>query len=119
MLPCDPATVPPCNLLIDDWTGRCSLHESFALIEQSDLCIGNDTLGLHVAVAVGTPSVVIMWGGDGDQWIPWGDSGKHRMVRAGGACPQCQNGLVDKGHACMENVQVNDVLEVIFESVRY
>jgi hypothetical protein len=108
----EPSTfnLQPSTLLIDDWTGRCSLHQSFALIEQSDLCVGNDTLGLHVAIAVGTPSVVLMWGGDGDQWIPWGDSGKHRMVRADVDCRGCQGACVHERFECMEKISVEMVM---------
>jgi ADP-heptose:LPS heptosyltransferase len=103
----------PSILLIEDWTGGCTLHQSMALIEASDLCIGNDTFGLHVAVAVGTPSVVLMWGGDGDQWIPWGDPGKHRMVRADVDCGGCE-GLCEKGgYACMEQISVEMVMEEV------
>jgi ADP-heptose:LPS heptosyltransferase len=111
----EPSTfnLQPSTLLIDDWTGRCSLHQSFALIEQSDLCVGNDTLGLHVAIAVGTPSVVIMWGGDGEQWIPWGDPEKHRMVRADMDCRGCQGACVHERFKCMEKISVEMVMEAI------
>ncbi len=80
------------------------------MIEQSDLCVGNDTLGLHVAVAVGTPSVVIMWGGDGDQWIPWGDTEKHRMVTADVDCGGCGGDCVHARHECMERISVEMVM---------
>jgi len=101
------------ELIIKDYTGRCTLYQSFALIEQSDLCVGNDTLGLHVAVAVGTPSVVMMWGGDGDQWIPWGNPGTHRMVRADMDCGGCGGACVHARHECMERISVEMAMEAV------
>jgi ADP-heptose:LPS heptosyltransferase len=107
------ASDPSRSLLIEDWTGRCSLHDSVALIEQSDICIGNDTFGLHAAIAVGTPSVVIMWGGDGDQWTPWGDPLKHRMVRSNTPCLQCGDKMWDVAHDCMRSVSVADCMSQV------
>ncbi len=104
------------ELLVEDWTGRCTLHRSVALIEKSDLCIGNDTFGLHAAIAVGTPSIVLMWGGDGDQWIPWGSPAKHRMVRADVACVGgCSGKCIHVRHECMERITV----EMVMDEVEY
>ena len=93
--------------------GDSSLHQSVALIEQSDLCIGNDTFGLHAAIAVGTPSVVIMWGGDGDRWIPWGDPARHRMVRAAVDCAGCGGECVKERHECMAAITPEMVWECV------
>lgn len=104
------------DLYVLNKAGQVGLHESMALIGQSDVCIGNDTFGLHVAVAVGTPSVVVMWGGDHERWAPWGDPRKHRMVRSDDrACFGCRGECVHKEYRCMTGVAVDSVLrEVLF-----
>ncbi len=42
-----------------DLTGRLTWGETGAVLEKCDLCLGNDTGALHLAVAVGTPVVAI------------------------------------------------------------
>lgn len=91
--------------------GEIGLHASIAYIEQADLCIGNDTFGLHAAIAVGTPSVVLMWGGDGDRWAPWGDPERHRMVRSmDRSCFGCGGKCIRDGYRCMTGISVSTVL---------
>ena len=94
--------------------GRTSLHASIALIEQADLCIGNDTFGLHAAIAVGTPSIVVMWGGDNERWAPWGDPIRHRMVRSRDqTCFGCRGKCIHEEYRCMASISVNDVLSEV------
>lgn len=91
--------------------GRTCLHASIALIEGADLCIGNDTFGLHAAIAVGTPSLVVMWGGDHERWAPWGDPTKHRMVRSRDqSCFGCRGKCVWPEYRCMSSIGVDDVM---------
>lgn len=42
-----------------DLTGRLTWGETGAVLEKCDLCLGNDTGAIHLAVAVGTPVVAI------------------------------------------------------------
>ena len=99
------------GMTVRDWTGRCDVHQAMALIERCDLCVGNDTFGLHAAIAVGTPSVVLLWGGDGDRWSPWGDPAKHRMVRAAVDCGGCGGVCAQPGHDCMARIDVAAVAD--------
>ena len=94
--------------------GRTGLNAAMALIEQADACIGNDTFGLHVAIAVGTPSVVVMWGGDHERWVPWGDPWKHRMVRSDDrACFGCRGECIHPEYRCTMDITVDDVLKEV------
>lgn len=110
------ATGSVSTVLVVNKARQTSLHESIALIEKSDLCLGNDTFGLHAAIAVGTPSVVVMWGGDGERWVPWGDPVRHRMVHAGDrSCFGCRGECIWSEFRCMKEIAVEDVLrEVLF-----
>lgn len=60
-----------------------SLHlsELIALISVATLFIGNDSGPVHVAAALGTPSVVIYGPTNPVQWYPW--QSPHRVVTAG------------------------------------
>lgn len=96
--------------------GRTELHHSMALIGASDICLGNDTFGLHAAVALGTPSVVVMWGGDGERWAPWGGEKKHRMIRSRDlSCAGCGGECIHDEYRCMSSIKVADVLRAVLE----
>lgn len=56
---------------IEDWTGRTSLVGFASIIKRSRLLIGNDSSAVHLAVAVGTPSVCIVGGGHFGRFIPY------------------------------------------------
>jgi len=94
--------------------GELTVRESAALIEQCDLCVGNDTFGLHAAVAVDTPSVVIMWGGDIGRWDPWGDPKRHRMVRAEVDCKGCEGNCTQPCFRCVDEIRVDSVAAEVF-----
>lgn len=99
------------QITLRNYTGKVSIHESMALIKHSDICIGNDTFGLHAAIAVATPSVVVMWGGDGDRWLPWGAHAVHGMVRANVDCGGCRGVCADRAFACMDKITQEMVLK--------
>jgi len=90
--------------------GELTVRESMAVIEQCDICIGNDTFGLHAAIAVNTPSVVIMGGGTFPRYNPWGDQSLHRMVNVPMECYGCGWHCHDEKYDCINSIAVNDVL---------
>ncbi|MEI6150350.1 MAG: glycosyltransferase family 9 protein, partial [bacterium] len=97
-------------------SGRTGLYDAIALIEQADICLGNDTFGLHAAIAVGTPSVVMMWGGDSERWAPWGDPAKHRMVRSRDqSCFGCRGECPWPKYRCMTSIRVEDVMAEVHD----
>ncbi len=96
--------------LDDHFVGRYDARQSAALIKACDVCVGNDTYGLHAAIAVGTPTVVIMGEGDFPRWTPWGDMSRHRMVHhpceARGCRWKCKYG----DFRCIRNVTPENVI---------
>ena len=54
-----------------DWTGKTSLQELVAVIAGAHLLIGNETSAVHIAAAVGTPSVCITGGGHFGRFVPY------------------------------------------------
>lgn len=99
------------GISVSSLAGSLSLRETMALIAQVDLCLGNDTFGLHAAIVMGTPSVVVIGKGDGDQWIPWANPQKHRMVQSAVDCSGCRWQCIHPEPKCLKDISVDDVLK--------
>ena len=54
-----------------DWIGKTSLPQLVTVIAGAQMLIGNDTSGIHMAAAVGTPSVCILGGGHYGRFLPY------------------------------------------------
>ena len=52
-------------------TGRTSLPEFVELVRGAHLLIANETSAVHIAAAVGTPSVCLLGGGHFDRFMPY------------------------------------------------
>ena len=93
--------------------GKLTPREAAAVIGECDLCVGNDTFGLHAAVAAGTPSVVIMGGGDYPRWIPWRNPERHRMVVREMDCFGCGWECRYDDYHCVRGITVDEVMREI------
>ena len=58
-----------------------------ALFARADLALGMDSAPMHVATAVGTPTIRLFGPGNERLFGPWGDPQIHRIVRAPGTAP--------------------------------
>ena len=95
--------------------GRLSLDESAALIQRSALLIGNDSAPIHVAAAVGCPTVSL-WGPTfPEKWAPRG--AMHTQVKRRGDCAGCtywHPAAPCTGRpSCITTIAVDDVLEAV------
>ncbi len=84
------------------------LMQLAALIEESDLHIGNCSAPRHIAVAVGTPSLTVMGPTKPENWT-YPDS-KHQVVQGDVPCLGCQK-TVCGSHDCMKVLTVQTVFE--------
>lgn len=57
--------------IITNLAGKTSLAELVEVIRHSRILIGNDTSVIHIAAAVGTPSVCILGGGHFGRFLPY------------------------------------------------
>lgn len=108
--------------------GRTSLATLAEVIGGAQLVIGNDSAGMHIAVAARTDSVCVMWGGSFGRFIPYPQdilpeglqarAVYHRMDCFGctGACPfPAVQGKVP----CVDAVPVADVWNTVKDVLRF
>ena len=89
--------------------GRVNLGELAAVFESCSLFIGNDTGPLHMAVAMGTPTLCIMGGGHFGRFYPYGDLGRHRTVYKQMDCFDCNWQCIYETTRCIGEISVDDV----------
>jgi len=95
--------------------GRTNLDQLSALLARCSLVVGPDSGPLHLAVAVGTPSVHLYGPGDPMIFGPWGDAERHLVVTSEMDCVPC--GRLDYApaelweHPCVRRISTDQVLE--------
>lgn len=96
---------------------RTSIGEYAALLARADLFIGVDSAGMHLAAAVGTPTVLIFGPSSDADWAPRGTI--HRVVRAGWDCEPCfDKGCANSGRSrCLEALDVASVADAVQASL--
>ncbi len=97
--------------------GKTTLLELAAVLQRSSLLLSNDSGPMHIAAAVGTPVVAIFGPSDAKRYGPYGD--QHRIVRLDLPCSPCGQAQCPLGtHACMRDLGVDHVLDVVQMSLR-
>lgn len=96
-------------------TGETSLQELAALLARCDLVISNDSGPVHVAAAVGTPTITIFGPSDDVKYRPLGE--KHKVVKTAIDCRPCGKHQCPLGHhRCMTEIKVDEIVNVIEKS---
>jgi heptosyltransferase-2/heptosyltransferase-3 len=98
--------------------GQTDVRSLASLLRRATIAVGPDCGPLHLAVAVGCPTVHLFGPSDPQRYGPWGDPARHRVVRAGWTCPRCGDLSAARGPGCgcMLAIRPNDVI-VALESV--
>jgi predicted lipopolysaccharide heptosyltransferase III len=93
--------------------GKTSLGELAALIRSCRLFIGSDSSGMHIAAAVGTPTVVIFGPSAPASWAPAGDD--HAIVQKDLPCVPCRQKGCDGSEVsrCLDELEVDEVRAVV------
>lgn len=96
-----------------DLTGRTDLGTLAAVYARCRLVMGPDSGPLHVATAVGTPTVHLFGPADAARFGPWGPDSRHRVVEAGLPCAPC--GRLDwpdtSDHPCVRVIEARAVID--------
>ena len=96
-----------------DLTGKTSLIDVASLLKQCRLLITADSGMMHIAVAVGTPTVSLFGSGIRKKWAPRGN--KHIVLDQRLACspctkfgytPRCRNNV-----ECLSSITTDEVIE--------
>ena len=99
--------------------GQTTVGELAAVLERCQLAVGPDSGPLHLAVAVGTPTLHLFGPADATRFGPYGDPDRHRVIRADWPCVPCDRldfgGTDLERHDCMAHIAPDDVVDVARE----
>ena len=102
----DPGTLCFSNLTIDQLA---------AVLGEGAVFVGNNSGPLHLACALGTPTVSVMGPTVPHRWWPLGV--EHRVARLGVACNPCNLGWCSH-HTCLKAIGVDQVFELVCKQVQ-
>jgi len=96
-----------------DLSGQLNLKELGALMKHARVYFGVDSMPMHLASAVGTPTVAIFGPTGAIKWAPWGVN--YRVIVAGFTCQPCgKAGCGDSGVSdCITAITPQQVLSAI------
>ena len=89
--------------------GKLQIKELGALTARAQLFVGVDSMPMHLAAAMGTPSVALFGPSGEDEWRPW--RVKHRVVTSTHPCRPCGNDGCggSKVSECLTTLEVDQV----------
>ena len=94
--------------------GRTSLGQLAAVMQRCRLVLGVDSGPMHLAVAVGVPTLHLFGPADVRLFGPWGDPQRHLVVTSPLLCAPCNRMDYNLGelnnHPCMREISVESVL---------
>jgi heptosyltransferase-2/heptosyltransferase-3 len=79
--------VPKNSVLINVAGQTANIAQLVWVLEQADMVLGVDSGPLHIADALGKPTLHLYGPSDETIWGPWGDPALHRAFRAPGTHP--------------------------------
>lgn len=92
--------------------GKTTLTQLASILHISHMFIGNDSGPMHLAAAVGTPTIGLYGPGDPTRFGPVG--AKCRTIRSQTDCPPCRGTTCQFGKdGCMSKIQVADVIQTL------
>ena len=95
--------------------GETSIGQLAALYRRARAVLGPDSGALHLAAAVGTPTVALFGPADPVEFAPWGDPRHHAVVTTDIGCRPCR--ILDwrhdesEYHPCVRDISVVQVIE--------
>jgi heptosyltransferase III len=101
--------------------GETSLFVLGELMRNASLVLGVDSGPLHLAVAVGTPSIHLYGPSDHIRYGPWGCADRHLVLRVPMNCPDCGNLSEGRpqGCGCMTAITADTVANAAIEMISH
>ena len=97
-------------------SGKTSLKELAYLLSISDLMITMDSGPMHIASAMGTPTVALF--GPTAHWRTGPYCNNAIIIGNHLPCSPCFKKRCDKGKACMEKISVGEILEAVDKQLK-
>jgi hypothetical protein len=100
--------------------GRFSVGEAAALLQKCSLAIAADSGPMHLAAAVGTPTVVVYSRTNQhlDRWFPLGAD--HKILYRDVECAGCGERVCPiPGHPCMSGIGVDQIFAAAMQKLRH
>jgi heptosyltransferase I len=95
--------------------GKMSIKQFVAMLKQVDLVVGGDTGPIHLAAAVGTPTVSFYRCTDGSLNGPLGK--EHMIVQSPLPCTRCLRKACDRDEECRRSIAVDMVMDAVITVV--
>ncbi len=97
--------------------GKTTIGELAGVLKRCDLVIGIDSAAIHIAAAVGTPTVSIYGPSAPVNWAPIGE--QHEVIFKDLPCVPCrQKGCNHSGVSrCLQELEVGEVMEVLDKKI--
>lgn len=90
---------------------RGSLEELMALLAMADVVVGGDTGPLHIAAALGTPTVSLYRATDHRRNGPRGD--RHICIQANKSCSPCLKKICPQDELCRQQILPEKMFEAV------
>lgn len=97
-----------------DMSGRTTVGQLMALMKRCNLVLCNEGGPLHIAVALGIPSISIFGPVDSKIYGPFSNDGKHTVISNRQKCKPCYTNFKHKeckSLACLESISEQNVFE--------
>ncbi len=89
------------------------LRQLAAVLSKFSVFVSNDCGPMHLAPAVGTPTIGIFGPGEPDIWFPYSESDGHRLIYKKAPCSPCHKDFCPIDHICMTSISVDEVFEAV------
>jgi len=94
-----------------------TLRQLAAVLSQVDVFISNDCGPMHLAPAVGTPTIGLFGPGEPEIWFPYPRDLGHRFIHHDMDCSRCRRDFCDNP-VCMQTITVDEVYDTAVDILR-
>jgi ADP-heptose:LPS heptosyltransferase len=102
-----------CSVSTSNWAGATTLREVTALIRDANCLVSNETSAVHIAAAVGTPTVCILGGGHYGRFYPYPNNPLTIAVTNKLPCYNCHWRCILDEEECVTKIRVKDVVKAV------
>jgi heptosyltransferase III len=101
------------NIAAVEFPGSLSLKQLGALIGRARLMVGMDSAPMHIAAAMGTPTVAFFGPSGEIEWGPW--QVPHRVLKSSHSCRPCGRDGCGGGKRseCLESIEVETAVAAV------